>query len=165
MQILDPPHPSPSHSHTHTHTHTKDQGPLPLPRTTVPSCEPPDILSYTTAEPGGAVPYAELEDIDQSCRGRQNIVTGSLTIPLPIVSRASHIFSISAPSLDIHGSFVRLPSPLQSSFNVSLGMRWLISHPIHMGLTSSWSDLVLSCTCIRPHTLSQLQDSVGIMTW
>ena len=38
-----------------------------------------------------------------------------------------------------------------------------ISHPIHVGLTSSWSDLVASCTCIRPHTSSQLQGSVDII--
>ena len=49
------------------------------------------------------------------------------------------------------------------SFDCPLGTK-LISHHIHVGLTSSWSDLVASCTCIRPHTSSQLlQGSVDII--
>ena len=56
IQILNSPPP------THTSTPEEDQDPLPLPHTTVLFCDPPDIPSYTTAEPGDTVPSAGLED-------------------------------------------------------------------------------------------------------
>ena len=75
QHILNPP---PPHTHTHTSTPEEDQGKLPLPHTTIPFCDPPDILSYTTAEPGDTVPSAGLENRDHLCI---TAATSSLVLP------------------------------------------------------------------------------------
>ena len=94
---------SASPTHTHIHTPEEGQGPLPLPHTTVPFCDPPDILSYTTAEPGDTGPSAGLEDRDHSC-----VTTATKFYLLSMVSSLHVCFSGVARSQTTPGHWTRL---------------------------------------------------------